>query len=103
LFRGTTEKKQAEQAEGHKKATKFNVPSFITAMSSFSTPTQVLDYWFGETRDTLDLNVIKQRMGLWFGRASPDFDAVQLRKLILFDSTIVCISFPHRYFHDYLT
>jgi hypothetical protein len=52
-------------------------------MSSFSTPTQVLDYWFGETRYTQDLNAIKQRMGLWFGRASADFDAVQLRKLTL--------------------
>ncbi len=44
----------------------------------FETPQEVIDYWFGNSRGTEDLDVIKQRMGLWFGRASPEFDAVQL-------------------------
>ncbi len=44
----------------------------------FETPQEALDYWFGDSRGTEDLDVIKQRMGLWFGRASAEFDAVQL-------------------------
>jgi uncharacterized protein (DUF924 family) len=43
-----------------------------------TTPQEVVDYWFGESRKNIDdLDVIKQRMGLWFGRASPEFDAIQ--------------------------
>ncbi len=54
--------------------------STMSSLPVLSTPQQVLDFWFGDSRSKTDLTLIKSRNGLWFGGASPEFDATQARK-----------------------
>lgn len=47
-------------------------------------PTEVLDYWFGDTRHGT-LSAIQDRMRLWFFRASAEFDAIQQENMELIE------------------
>ncbi len=58
----------------------FSTSSTMSSLPVLSTPQQVLDFWFGDSRSKTDLTLIKSRNGLWFGGASPEFDATQARK-----------------------
>lgn len=45
-------------------------------------PKDILDYWFRNSRGAT-LDVIQEHMGLWFGRASPEFDEVQAGSFVI--------------------
>lgn len=51
----------------------------------FTSPNEVLDYWFGNTRHGALVD-IQDRMRFWFFRSSPEFDAVQLDNIQLVEN-----------------
>ncbi|RYH05822.1 DUF924 domain-containing protein [archaeon] len=60
------------------------LPSKMAAMTILTSPRDVLEYWFVNTRNGV-LSSIQQRMAVWFFRSVPDFEAVQLENEGLID------------------